>query len=103
MDMHSKKRVEIIIEAPALRRITNLLDAEPAHGYTVMPVIGGSGESGPWTRDGLVSSAGGMVHIVCIVDPDDLDELVERIFTVVSRQIGVVNVTNCQVIRDKKF
>ena len=103
MEMHQKKRVEIFIEAPALRRITNVLDTEPAHGYTASPVIGGSGNSGPWTRDGLVSSAGGMVTIVCIVDETDLDDLLGRIFNVVSRQIGIVNVTDCQVIRDKKF
>tara|TARA_R110002153_G_scaffold148467_4_gene299708 strand:+ start:1560 stop:1880 length:321 start_codon:yes stop_codon:yes gene_type:complete len=103
MQMHEKKRLEIFIEAPALRRLTALLDAIDMSGYTIIPVLGGSGEHGAWTRDGLVSSAGGMVSVVCIVDEDELDAVVERVYTLVSRQIGVVNVTDCTVIRDAKF
>ena len=99
MQMHEKKRLEIFIEAPALRRLTALLDGIDMSGYTIIPVLGGSGEHGAWTRDGLVSSAGGMVSVVCIL----VDAVVERVYTLVSRQIGVVNVTDCTVIRNAKF
>ena len=103
METHPKKRLEIFIEAPAVGRISQLLESAGVPGYTVMPVISGFGDSGSWTRDGLVSSAGGMVTIVCIVDEDQIDKLLDQVFSVVSRQIGVVNVSNCQVVRDAKF
>lgn len=103
METHPKKRLEIFIEAPALSRVSQILDSSGVPGYTVLPVISGSGDSGPWTRDGLVSSAGGMVTVVCIVDEDQIDKLLDKVFTVVSRQIGIINVSNCQVVRDAKF
>jgi len=40
-----------------------------------------------------------MVSVVCIL----VDAVVERVYTLVSRQIGVVNVTDCTVIRNAKF
>lgn len=103
METHPKKRLEIFIEAPALNRVSHILDNSGVPGYTVLPVISGSGDSGPWTRDGLVSSAGGMVTIVCIVDEDQIDKLLDKVFKVVSRQIGIINVSDCQVVRDAKF
>jgi hypothetical protein len=35
-------------------------------GFTVLPVSGGSGRSGAWSRDGQVSAAGGMVAVICL-------------------------------------
>lgn len=103
METFSKKRLEIIIEAPASSRISHVLDDYGVPGYTILPVLGGSGNSGPWTRDGLVSSAGGMVTIICIVDEADIETLLEKVFAVVSRHIGIVNVSECQVVRNEKF
>lgn len=103
METYPKKRLEIFIEAPALTRISHVLDNFGVPGYTVSPVLGGSGNSGPWTRDGLVSSAGGMVTIVCIVDEPDMEKLLEKVFAVVSRHIGVVSVSDCHVVRNEKF
>ncbi len=43
MEMHDAKRVEIMIEAPLERRLTDALHAAEVTGFTVLPVLGGSG------------------------------------------------------------
>jgi hypothetical protein len=44
-----------------------------------------------------------MVAVVCLVRPDRLDELLKAAFSVVERHIGVVSVTNAQVLRAERF
>jgi hypothetical protein len=56
MDMHRKKRIEIILEAPAMNRLSAALEAAGVTGYTVLPVLAGKGKTGAWTRDGLVGA-----------------------------------------------
>lgn len=103
MQTHAAKRVEIIIEAPMQRRLTDALEKAGVTGYTVLPVRGGSGRSGAWTREGQVSSAGGMVAVVCLIRPERLDDLLDAAFAVVERHIGVVSVTEAQVLRAERF
>ncbi|MEM5583667.1 MULTISPECIES: transcriptional regulator [unclassified Roseibium] len=103
MDTKDAKRVEIIIEAPMETRLTDALDGAGVTGYTILPVMGGSGLSGRWSREGQVSRAGGMVAIVCIIRPDRLDLLLEAAFAVVERHIGVISVSDCAVLRAERF
>lgn len=101
--MKDAKRVEIIIEAPMETRLTDALEGAGVTGYTILPVMGGSGRSGRWSREGQVSRAGGMVAIVCIIRPDRLDLLLDAAFTVVERHIGVISVSDCAVLRAERF
>lgn len=103
MDMHPAKRVEIIVESPMQRRLSQALTEAEITGFTILPVRGGSGRSGPWTREGNVSRAGGMLAFVCIIRPERLDSLLEAAFEVVEQHIGVVSVTDCQVLRAERF
>lgn len=103
METHEAKRVEIIIEAPMQRRLTKALHDAGVTGYTVLPVFGGSGRSGTWTREGQVSAAGGMVAVVCLIRPERLEELLEAAFAVVDSHIGVVSITDAQVLRVERF
>lgn len=102
MQTHAAKRVEIVIERPLERRLTAALTEAGVTGYTILPVRGGSGRSGPWTREGEVGRAG-MVAVVCLIRPERLDTLLEAAFAVVERHIGVVSVTDAQVLRAERF
>ena len=103
MQTHQAKRVEITIEKIMQSRLTDALTAAGVTGYTILPVFGGSGRSGGWSRSGQVSRASGMVQVVCIIRPERLDELLDAAFAVVERNIGVVCVTDCQVLRAERF
>ena len=103
MQTHNAKRVEIAIESVMESRLTDALIEAGVTGFTVLPVLGGSGRSGRWSREGQVSRAGGMVTVVCIIKPDRLDALLDAAFSVVDRHIGVVSVVDCEVLRAERF
>lgn len=102
MQTHDAKRVEIIIEAVMERRLTSALRSAEVTGFTVLPVLGGSGRSGHWSREGQVGSMG-MVAVVCLIRPEKLDTLLDAAFSVVERHIGVVSITDTQVLRAERF
>ena len=103
MQTYPAKRIEITIEAPLLTRLTNALDRSDVPGYTVLPVLGGSGRSGPWTREGQVSRAGGMACVIIIAEAEVADRALGPIFAVVEQHIGVVAISDCQVLRKERF
>lgn len=103
MKMHKAKRVEITIEAVMQTRLTDALENGGVTGYTILPVLGGSGRAGDWSREGQVSRAGSMVQVVCIILPERLDGLLEAAFSVVERHIGVVSASDCDVVRAERF
>lgn len=103
MKTHPKKRIEIMVEAPLMSRVLALLDEAGVSGYTVVPAIAGRGKDGSWHRDGVVGRAGALVQIFCILDQNRVDAVLEPLFRLVSRQIGIVTVSDVQVIRPEHF
>jgi nitrogen regulatory protein PII len=103
MQTHQAKRVEITIEAIMQSRLTDALTSAGVTGYTVLPVLGGSGRSGEWNRQGQVSRGQGMVQVICMIKPERLDDLLDAAFAVVERHIGVVSVVDCKVLRAERF
>jgi len=102
MQTHAAKRVEILIEAPLELRLTDAIESAGVTGYTVLPVLGGSGRSGRWSREGQIGRSG-MVAVVVILSPDRLDPLLDRVFDVVERHIGIVSVADVQIVRPDRF
>jgi hypothetical protein len=41
--------------------------------------------------------------VICIIQPERLDSLLEAAFEVVERHIGVVSVVDCEVLRAERF
>lgn len=103
MQTHQAKRVEITIEAVMETRLVNALLKAGVTGFTVLPVLGGSGRSGHWSQEGQVSRAQGMVCVFCIVRPERVDQLLDAVFDVVERHLGVVSVVDCEVLRAERF
>lgn len=103
MKTYPKKRIEIMVETPLMKRVIGILDEREVGGYTVLPVLAGKGKDGAWHRDGLVGRAGTLVMIFCIVDETRVNELLEAIFAVVEKQIGIVTLSEVQVIRREHF
>lgn len=103
MEMHARKRVEVVIERPALPRLLNLLEAAGVKGYTVFPAVAGLGRTGPWTREGQVGEHGTMVAVLCILSQERLAKVMDEVFPLVSRQLGILVVTDCEVVRGERF
>ena len=103
MQTHVATRIEVIIETPAARAVTRLLDSLGVKGYTVIPVLGGRGESGAWSREGEVGLAGGMVMVVVVVGSNRKDEIVAPLFSLLKRQMGLMTLSECEVVRPEKI
>ena len=103
MKTYPKKRIDIMVEAPLLNRVLSILDESDVGGYTVLPALAGRGTDGSWHQDGLVGRVGSVVQVFCIVDESRLDAIVEPLFSLVSRQIGIVTISDTQVIRPEHF
>ncbi|MEX2455447.1 MAG: transcriptional regulator [Rhodospirillaceae bacterium] len=103
MKTYPKKRLEAFVEAPVLSRFIALLKAEKVKGYSVLPVVSGSGGDGDWSREGSVTNAGQMIAVVCILSPEALEPLLDKMFSMLSRYIGIVSVSDCEVMRGERF
>lgn len=103
MQTHDAKRVAIVIEHIMLRRLTAALESADVTGWTVLPVLGGSGRSGTWHRDDHITRGGGLVQVLCLVRADKLDSLLDAAFDVVDKHMGVVSVSDVQVVRADRF
>ncbi|MCC5989255.1 MAG: transcriptional regulator [Pararhodobacter sp.] len=103
MQMHEARRVEVIIEAVMEKQVIRALKEAGVTGFTILPVLGGSGRSGQWTREGNVGRASGMIAVICLIAPARLDALLEALFPVLNDHIGVVSVTETSILRAERF
>jgi len=103
METVARKRIEIVAEATFRRRLSRLLDDLEVTGYTVVPVMGGRGESGEWSREGQVSAAGEMVLVICITSAERADTVIEAALGLISAGKGVLSVSDVRVVRGARF
>lgn len=103
MELYAKKRLVIVIESLALKLLLKRLDELAVPGYTAQPALAGRGRSGSWQRDGMISDASVMTVVSLILDETRLDEVLSGVFDIVKQQIGIVTVTDVQVIRPDHF
>lgn len=103
MQTSSKKRLEIVIEAPMLDRLTRKLDQLKLSGYTVMPAMSGRGQNGTWSRKGEISESQRMFVLFAVMDEKVLQKVLDEVYALVSSQIGIVSISDVQVIRAEHF
>lgn len=98
-----KKRLEIIVEEPILGRLTDALIEQKVTGYTILPTLGGYGSEGQWHRENALSRAGHMVALVCILDESRVEAVLSAAYAIVSRQVGIVTISDVEVVRPELF
>ncbi|MEM7240550.1 MAG: transcriptional regulator [Pseudomonadota bacterium] len=103
MERHQAKRVVFTIEEVMSKRLTEALKEAGVTGFSILPVKGGSGASGEWSRAGQVGMAGGMVQVICVIKPERLDDLLASAFSVVEKHIGIVTIADVEVLRADRF
>jgi len=104
MQTYRKNRIEIVIEQALVPRLSELLDAEEGvRGFTVIPVHAGSGAHGLWSRDGQISDADGMYVVICIIDVQFKDAVLDAVFPFVERRAGFVTISEVDVVRSDRF
>lgn len=103
METTAKKKLEIVIEAPMLERLCRRLDQLEVSGYTVLPAVSGRGKNGSWSRRGEISESQRMYVLFAVLDAKDLPRVLEEVYAIVARQIGIVTISGVEVIRADHF
>ncbi len=101
--MHIKKRIELIIERMAYRRACRLFEASGVTGYTVVPALAGFGNGNRWQRDTDISGSRDMVVVIAISDETTTDTVLEELSDLLAEHIGVVSISDVQVLRPGRF
>lgn len=103
MQTHTKKRLELIIEKPALKRAGRVLEEAGVKGYTVFPAMAGYGGSFRWQRGTDLSASRDMVMLISIMDETTAAKAIDKLENLVGAHIGVLSLSDVEVLRAEKF
>ncbi len=101
--MHSRLRLELIIERMAAPRACKLLEAAGLTGYTVLPAISGFGGQTRWSRDTDMSASSDMVVLISIGAEAQVRAALNELENLLGSHIGVLSVGEVQVLRPGRF
>jgi nitrogen regulatory protein PII len=102
MQTHTKKKIEVIIEAPASRRVQKILDHVGATGYTVVPAASGKGLHGAWDVVPITDARNQML-IIAVVAETLVDQILEEVGRLLVDHPGIVCVSTVEVLRRDRF
>jgi PII-like signaling protein len=102
MQLVTRKKLEIFVEAHALARVESMLKEVGAKGWSVFNGVEGAGASGSW-RQSPVESGGDMHMIVTVVSPAACDRALQWLTTYFSTYRGLVAVSDVNVLRPDRF
>lgn len=101
--MHTRQRIELIIERMAYKRAGRIFEEAGMTGYTVLPALAGFGNNNKWSRDTDISASSDMVVMIAIGDGPRVEASLTSLENLLGQHIGVVSVTDVQVIRPNRF
>ena len=97
--MKTCKRLEIVIEKPLARRMTETLVKNGAPGYTVLDYAAGAGDRGERRADDPAATSTNCVIIVACETEEECRLLVESIRPLLSRSGGICLVSDALWVR----
>lgn len=102
MDMHRKKKVEIILESAIAGRMVDMLEQAGARGYTVIPQVSGKGNRGV-RGEGHVVDVFRNVLIIVIASAEVAYRIVEQAQPLLADYAGIIYVSDVEVVRAGHF
>ena len=101
--MHKKRRLELIVERMALSRACNILEEAELKGYTVLNAVAGFGGTTYWQSEGDLSTAQDMMVVISIGDGETIDRALRDLYRLLDRHVGVLTVSDVEVMRPARF
>lgn len=101
--MFTKKRVELIIEKPAFKRACRILEDAGVTGYTAFSAFAGYGANMRWQRGTDLSASRDMIMIISVMDEGYAVKVIEDMENLIGSHIGLLSMSDVQVIRDDNF
>ena len=102
VQLHRKKKIEIVVEAARARAITEMIEDAGAKGYTVVPDVSGKGNRG--VRDEAHLSDVFRNKLIIVIAAEEIaDRIVEQSQALLENYAGIVVVSDVEVVRDEHF
>ena len=98
----SRKKLEIIVEGPVLRRVEAFLEEAGVRGWTVLPSLKGHGSGGEWTSGDFTPGQEKRL-IMAVASAEAADLVLERLGRFFADYPGIVMVTDVEVLRAERF
>lgn len=102
MQTFTRKKVELLADAPLARKLAAKLDALGIGGYSVFQSIGGHGAGGSWWHD-QVSDAGAKVLFKIVTSEEKAARLIETLAPLLDDWGLILYVSTVDVIRGEKY
>ncbi len=101
--METRRRLELIVERMAQSRAGNILKDAGIKGYTVLDAVAGYADGLDWQSDADISLAQDMVVIIAIGDNATIDRALQNLHQLLDAHIGVLSVSDVQIMRPERF
>ena len=98
----SRKRIDILVDAPLLPRIIAAAEASGIMAHTVFPALSGAGHAGVWSDD-QITGASAKVLFVAIANSGKVATLTDRLAPLLDEYGLVLILSDVQVVRAGKF
>lgn len=102
MDTVTRKRIDVLADAPLVPRIVAALAVAEIHGHTVLPALSGAGRTGEWSEDRLTGAATKQ-WVVAIASPDHAAALVDALAPLLDSHRLLLTISDVQVVRGDRF
>ena len=101
-ELVARTKIEVICDAPLVRRIVSIANSAGITHHTVLPALSGHGDTGPWSDDQL-TSASAKVMILFVVSPEASATFLREINRVLDSHSLRVWVSQVAVFRPDRY
>lgn len=96
-----RKRIEILVDVPLVRRVTAAIDRCEITGWTVLPVTSGKGRDGIWHEERVTGSDKSLV--LTIAPEAKASRLAEELAPLLTSHGLLLSMWDVEVIRGERF
>lgn len=101
-DTVQRRKIEILVDAPLVRRIVAAAEAAGVTGYTLLPTLGGAGQGGRWSDD-QVTGAEAKVMFVTVTNDAKAAALTDALAPLLDSHGLILVASTVDVVRAARF
>ena len=98
----TRKRIEVLTDAPLVPLLAKAAAASGITSYTVLPTLGGKGRRGTWREDQLTGAAS-KVMFVTIATEAKANALVDALTPLLDQYGILLTIGDVEVVRGERF
>ncbi len=98
----TRKRIEILVDAPLAPRIIARVKAVDISGWSLIHVDSGGGRAGEWQHDDVTGAAAKTIVLV-VASPAKADALVASLAPLLDSYRLLLTIGDVQVVRGERF